>query len=191
MPPAPIQGWALVVVDLQRGFDDPAFGPSSNPRCEANVARLLDIWRKRAWPVVWVRHDSEEPRSPLRPGQPGNGLKPELQGDPDLLVVKHVHSAFYGRPDLDGWLRDRGVEGIVVSGITTDHCCSTTARMASDLGYQVAFAIDATRTFDRSLPDGTTVPAEQVATAVAAELHGEFAQVVGTAEILAQVASRH
>jgi nicotinamidase-related amidase len=176
--------FALIVVDLQRGFDDPAWGRPNNPGCEANVARLVTEWRRRRRPVVFVRHDSRDPESPLRPGQPGNALKPELDGEPDLLVAKQAHSAFYGRPDLDRWLQERGVDGLVVTGITTDHCCSTTARMACDLGYQVVFPIDATRTFDRRLPGGATVAAEEVATAVAAELHGEFAEVVQTADVI-------
>ena len=176
--------FALIVVDLQRGFDDPAWGRPNNPDCEANVARLIAEWRRRRRPVVFVRHDSRKADSPLRPGQPGNDLKAELDGDPDLLVAKQAHSAFYGRPNLDKWLQARGMVGLVVTGIATDHCCSTTARMACDLGYRVVFPIDATRTFDRRLPGGATVTAEEVATAVAAELHGEFAEVVQTADVI-------
>jgi nicotinamidase-related amidase len=56
--------------------------------------------------------------------------------------------------------------------------------MAADLGYRVVFAIDATRTFDRKLPDGETMPADQVAAAVAAELNNEFAEVARTSQIL-------
>jgi nicotinamidase-related amidase len=176
--------YALIVVDVQRGFDDPRWGAANNAACEGNIARLVDEWRRRRRPVVFVRHDSADPESPLRPGQPGNELKPEVAGEPDLLVVKQAHSAFYGRPDLDRWLQERGVEGVVITGITTDHCCSTTARMAADLGYRVVFPIDATRTFDRRLPGGAVVPADQVAMTVAAELNEEFAEVVQTAELL-------
>ena len=173
---------ALLVVDVQQGFDDPAMGERNNPDCVPNVVRLVEGWRG---PVVVVRHDSAEDDSLLRPGLPGNALAPEVAGiEPDLLVVKDVHSAFHGTPDLDGWLRSRGVEAVTVCGITTDHCCETTARVAADLGYDVRFVVDATATYPRSTPDGEVIAADDVARVVAATLHGEFAEVVRTDDVL-------
>ena len=101
---------------------------------------------------MFVRHDSDEDVSPLRPDEPGNAFKPELTGEPDLLVTKRVNSAFYGAPDLDGWLRGRGIASFAVCGITTNHCVETTARMGANLGYDVLFVLDACATFDRSGP---------------------------------------
>jgi nicotinamidase-related amidase len=175
---------ALVVVDLQLGFEDPSFGARNNPNCEQNVARLIAAWRERHQPLVFVRHESRTADSPLAPGNPGNRFKPELQGEPDLLVTKHVHSAFYGQPDLDHWLQDHGVAAVAICGITTDHCCETTARMASDLGYATSFVLDATHTFDRITPAGEVVSADEVSRATAASLNREFATVLATDEIL-------
>lgn len=175
---------ALLVIDVQRGFDEPGWGRRDNPACDANVARLLEAWRSRAHPVVVVRHDSVEPDSPLQPGSPGNRLKDIVPDDPDLLVTKHVNSAFYGRPDLHAWLRGQGIRRLAICGITTNHCCETTARMAGNLGYAVDFVLDATHTFDRAGPDGRVVAAEEFARATAASLHGEFARVVATDELL-------
>src|SRR3954452_11913769 len=111
---------ALVLVDVQQAFDDADhWGRRNNPACEANVAALLAEWRARERPVVFVRHDSDEPASPLRADRPGNALKPELTGEPDLLVTKQVNSAFYGEPDLDAWLRERGISSFALCGITT------------------------------------------------------------------------
>ncbi len=174
---------ALIVVDVQRGFDDPAWGRRNNPDCERNVARLIGAWRDAARPIVFVRHDSRLEGSPLAPGTPGNDFKETVRGEPDLLVSKHVNSAFYGRPDLDEWLRDRGITGIAVCGITTDHCCSTTARMGANLGYDVLFVEDATHTFDRTATDGTLIQAEEVQRVSLASLNGEFASVVRTEDI--------
>lgn len=175
---------ALVVVDVQRGFDDAAYwGRRNNPACENNVATLLEIWRGHRRPVVFVRHDSTNPQSPLHPGQPGNDLQPLLAGPPDLLVTKTVNSAFHGTPDLDAWLRARGLAGLVVAGITTNHCCETTARVGANLGHHVVFALDATYTFDRPDPDGRTVTADELARVTATNLHGEFATVVRTSEL--------
>jgi len=99
-------------------------------------------------------------------------------------VTKQVNSAFHGHPDLHTWLRGEGISEIVICGITTNHCCDTTARVGGNLGYDVLFALDATHTFDRTGPDGTTLTADQLATATATNLHGEFASVVSTAELL-------
>jgi nicotinamidase-related amidase len=181
--------YALVVVDVQQGFDDPWWGRRNNPGCEANIAALLQEWRRAGRPVVVVRHDSALPESPLRGGQPGNDLQPFLGGDADLLVTKTVNSAFHGSPDLGGWLTGHGVRGIVVCGITTNHCCETTARVGGNLGYHVLFALDATYTFDRTDPDGRVVDADTLARVTATNLHGEFADVVATADLVLRAAS--
>ena len=176
---------ALVVVDVQGGFDDAEFwGERDNPACEANVGRLIEAWRAARRPLVFVRHDSIEPGSPLQSGGPGNAFKDVLTGEPDLLVSKTVSSAFYGSPDLHAWLQERGIPAIAVCGITTDHCVETTARMGGNLGYDVLFVLDATHTFDRVGPDGGTVTAPELARATAASLHGEFATVVRTDDIV-------
>ena len=177
---------ALVVVDVQQGFEDAAYwGPRNNPACEANVARLLEHRRRTGRPVVLVRHDSDSADSPLAPGRPGNDLRAEVAGEADLLVTKRVNSSFHGTPDLDAWLRERDLDGIVVCGITTNHCCETTARVGGNLGHRVLFALDATHTFDRTAPDGSVVPADELARVTATNLDGEFATVVTTAELLA------
>lgn len=176
---------ALLVVDVQQAFGDADYwGRRNNPGCEDNIAALLAAWRAAARPVVFVRHDSTEPASPLRPGLPGNAFQPVLDGDPDLLVTKHVNSAFHGDPDLAGWLRERDIGGIAVCGITTNHCCETTARVGANLGFDVLFAIDATHTFDRRDPDGELMTADELARATATSLHGELATVVRTETLL-------
>ena len=177
---------ALLVIDFQRAFEDADhWGRRNNPDCEANVAALVAEWRKRGWPLVFVRHDSVEPGSPLRPGSPGNAFRPELDGiEPDLLVAKQTNSAFFGEPDLKQWLEDRGLRTLVLAGITTNHCVETTARMGANLGYDIRFVLDATHTFDRTGPDGRTLTAEELAQATATSLHGEFAQIVSTSDLV-------
>lgn len=175
---------ALIVVDVQIGFDDPVWGERNNPRCEQNVAALADRWERLGWPLIVVRHDSVEPQSPLRPGQPGNQLQDFLRGRGDLLVSKSVHSAFHGTPDLHGWLAQRSVDAVAVCGITTNHCCETTARVACDLGYQVTFIGDATATFARRTLSGTEIDADTLAQTTYANLAGEFAEVRDTASVL-------
>jgi nicotinamidase-related amidase len=177
-------GAALLLIDVQRGFDDPAWGRRNNPACEENVARLLTRWRTRSRPVVFVRHDSRQPNSPLAGDSTGNGFKDVITGEPDLLVTKHVNSAFYGHPDLHHWLSLAQITGVVIAGITTNHCCETTARMAGNLGYRTLFALDATHTFDRQRPGGRLFSADELRDGTAVNLDGEFATVLSTAELL-------
>lgn len=174
---------ALVVIDVQQGFDDSVWGRRDNPACEANIASLIEAWSVAGRPIVIVRHDSTSPGSPLRSGQPGNDLRPGIAGD--VLITKSVNSAFYGDPDLQAWLTERGITRLTICGVTTNHCCETTARMAGNLGYDVTFVIDATHTFDRVGPDGSVIPAEEIARVTAANLHGEFATVMATEDVLA------
>ena len=176
---------ALVVIDVQRGFDDAEFwGERDNPACEGNIAALIAEWRARGWPLVYVQHASRNPDSPLHPSHPGHAFKSAVSGEPDLLVTKHVNSSFYGTPDLHAWLTAAAITQVVICGITTNHCCDTTARMAGNLGYDTYFALDATHTFDRVSPAGVTIPAEQLAQATATNLHGEFATVVTTTDLV-------
>jgi nicotinamidase-related amidase len=135
-------------------------------------------WRAHDRPVVFIRHDSTEAHSPLRPDHPGNAFKPVVTGDPDLLISKHTNSCFYGDPDLHAWLQARNIQQLVLCGITTNHCCETTARMAGNLGYDVHFVLDATHTFDRG-----DLTADQLAHATATNLKDEFAAIVTTEEI--------
>ncbi|WP_183097624.1 cysteine hydrolase family protein [Nocardioides pelophilus] len=177
---------ALVVIDAQVGFDAPSWGRRNNPHCDRNIATLVSTFVAAGRPVVYVRHESASPKSTLHPQNPGNALKPYLQEHtPDLVVTKTVHSSFHGTPDLDAWLRGRGVSAIVIAGITTNHCCETTARVGDNIGYEVWFALDATHTFDRVGPDGATMTADELSRATATNLHGQFATVVSTEQVVA------
>lgn len=175
---------ALLMIDVQKGLDDPVWGARNNPRAERQMAALLDAWRRERWPVLHVQHMSTGAGSPLRPELPGNAFKPEAvpqEGEP--VFRKTVNSAFIGT-GLEAHLRREGIRSLVIAGLTTDHCVSTTVRMAANLGFDVVVVEDATATFERTGPDGTHHSAEQMHRLALASLHGEFAQVRSTDEVL-------
>lgn len=177
---------ALLLIDVQQAFDDPAWGPRNNPGAEAAIARLLAAFRAQGLPVIHVKHDSVEPHSTLRPDRPGNALKPEaapLAGEP--LFSKSVNSAFIGT-DLEARLRERGIGALVIAGFITNHCVSTTARMAGNLGFQVTVVEDACATFDFKDADGV-IPAATMHRIGLAELRGEFAEIRTADEVIASL----
>ena len=174
----------LLVVDVQQGFDDPKWGRRNNPNAEANISRLIGLWRSERRPVIHIQHCSEEPDSPLRPELPGFEFKPEampIDGEP--VFKKTVNSAFIGT-ELESYLRGHGFEHIVIVGLTTDHCVSTTTRMAGNLGFDVLLVSDATATFDRKGPDGKNYRAEDIHAIHIASLNGEFCGISTTDSIV-------
>ncbi|WP_159017441.1 cysteine hydrolase family protein [Cognatiluteimonas profundi] len=176
---------ALIPIDVQQGFDLPA---SSNPAMEANGLRLLSAWRAAGLPLIHVRHDSVKPGSPFTPGQPGNTLRPGFEPvRREPLVTKSVNAAFIGT-DLDLRLRRLGVERVVLFGLTTDMCVSTTARVAANLGYRTVVVGDATACFDLVDAEGRSIRAAELHRAHLATLHVEFATVVTTDAVLAALA---
>jgi len=181
---------ALLIVDVQQGFDDPSWGRRNNPALESRVAELLEAWRASHRPVLHARHMSTLPASPLRPGQRGNDFKADAaprRGE--LVIEKRVNSCFIGT-GLDEDLRRSGIGGLVLAGLTTNHCVSTTARMAGNLGYAVWVVSDATAAFDRKGPDEVLYSAELVHAMALSDLHGEFAAVMDTRTLIAEAGRR-
>ncbi|WP_421790579.1 cysteine hydrolase family protein [Hyphobacterium sp.] len=174
----------VLPVDIQKGLDDWPYwgGDRSAPEFEANVSRLLAAARGNGHPVVNVKHNSINPESPLRPGQPGNDFKPEAvpaAGEP--VVEKIVNSGFIGT-GLEDRLHAMGAGHLIIFGLTTEHCVSTTTRMAGNLGFKVSLVGDATAAFPTVAPDGSKIDAETHHRVHLAALHREFATVITTDE---------
>ena len=176
---------ALIIIDVQEGLDDPKYGQRNNPDAEANMARLLNHWRKSGRPIFHVQHMSVEPNSPLRPELPGNAIKQIVapQGD-EPVIPKQVNNAFVGT-NLEDRLRTANIDTVVCVGLTTNHCVSTTARMASDIGFKTYVVADATAAHPHTSYDGQAFTGEDIHRAALANLHVEFAEIVETDHLLA------
>jgi nicotinamidase-related amidase len=186
MKPLP-QNAALIVIDVQQAFNDPSWGERNNPQAERNVAALVANWRKTGRPLFHIQHRSQRPASLFHPDAPGFQVKPEAQPLPgEPVLYKNVNSSFIGT-DLEQRLRDAGIATLVICGLTTDHCVSTTTRMAGNFGFETYIVSDATATFERTGPDGRHYTALQMHDVALASLHGEFATVVATDEVLGAV----
>ena len=178
---------ALILIDIQKGFDTPGYyggHPRNNPEAEQNAHRILEHWRQRQWPLFHFQHCSVKPGSPLAESHPGNAIKDEvkpLPGEP--LIKKSVNSAFIGT-NLKERLDAQGITDLVIIGLTTQHCVSTTVRMAGNLGFDAFVAADACAAQSRTGYDGKQHSAQMVHDVALANLHGEFAEVTETARIL-------
>lgn len=178
------QDTALIIVDVQKGLDDPRYGKRNNQNAEANIAKLLQVWRTTSRPVFHIQHNSRSKDSPLSPSSSGHAIKEIVAPRAaESVIQKNVNNAFIGT-DLEKQLHNRGIGTVVIVGLTTDHCVSTTARMAGDLGFETYVVSDATATFGRAGSDGRHFDAEEVHAVSLVSLNGEFAKVVETVDIL-------
>jgi nicotinamidase-related amidase len=179
---------ALLIIDVQKGLDDPSYGKRSNPNAESNIALLLSEWRKNERPIIHIRHCSVEPNSPLRPELPGNAFKEEAQPLPgEKQFSKTVNSAFIGT-GLENYLQEHDISSLVIVGLTTDHCVSASTRMAADLGFDVTLISDATAAHERVGYDGALYSADDIHKINLVSLDGEFCIVRSTEELLKEIA---
>src|ERR1700743_16298 len=105
----------LLLIDLQKAIDHPSWGERNNLDAEANVAALLAAWRRSGRSVFHVRHDSTEPGSHYRPGQPGNDFKPQAQpANGEIVIGKRTNNAFIAT-DLELRLRGAGHRVLLIA----------------------------------------------------------------------------
>lgn len=177
---------ALLLIDIQDGLDDLEYygGHRNNSDAEANCRKILDMFREKKWPVFHVKHNSQNNESPLHQSKPGNQIKTIVAPYPEELVIeKSANSAFIGT-NLKDLLDDQNINELVIVGLTTEHCVSTTVRMAANLGYAVQVVSDATAAFNKVGIHGEVYDADLIHLTTLATLDGEFAEIVDTQTVL-------
>lgn len=179
----------VLPVDIQKGLDEYAsiVGGHSNPAFDANIVQLFAAARKAGHPIIHIKHTSTEAGSLLAPDAPGNAFKPEAEPhEGEMVIEKTVNSAFIGT-GLEQRLRQMGADQLVIFGMTTEHCVSTTTRMAGNLGFRTWLVGDATAAFPAQTQNGETISAETVHRVHLASLDGEFADVISTQEAVSLI----
>jgi len=175
---------ALLIIDMQKGMLSPTLPPRNNPQAEANIARLLAAWREAGKPVVLVRHISRSATSVFAPGQPGAEFQERFVPLAfEHVVEKNVPDAFVNT-GLERWLHVRGIRDVVIAGVSTNNSVEATARTAGNLGFSTVVVADACFTFDKADFGGTLRSADEVHLMALANLHGEYADVRKTADVL-------
>lgn len=173
---------ALILIDIQKGFDNVEYwgGQRNNLDAEKNAGKLLKLWRKNELPIFHIQHCSSMPTSLLNETNKGNEFKDVVKpvGE-EPIIKKNVNSAFIGT-DLKKRLDNEKITKLVIVGLTTDHCVSTTTRMAGNFGFDTFLVSDATATFNKKGLDGKNFSAELIHETALASLNGEFATVVTT-----------
>ncbi|MFF7195786.1 cysteine hydrolase family protein [Streptomyces sp. NPDC093221] len=143
----PASATALIVIDVQESFRQrESWQAASDPDVATRVARLVDYAREQGHPVIWVLHSEPGSNTVFDPESGHVRLIDGLtraEGEP--LLVKTAHNAFT-TTNLQQILTARGIRSLITCGIRTEQCVETTTRLASDLGYDVTFVVDATAT---------------------------------------------
>lgn len=178
-----MENTAIILIDIQSGFDDASLwgGSRNNPSMEANAAQLLAHGRKSGVNIIHVQHASRSETSPLHPQSKGFAFKEGFEPlNGEKHIIKHENSAFIGT-DLEDHLRQHKIAKTIICGISTEHCVSTTTRMAGNLGFEVRLVGDACHAWPKPSLDGKAIlDAETIHTTELAILHNEFAIVQST-----------
>ncbi len=175
---------ALIVIDQQKGIDNPKLGARNNPGAEAEILSMLSLWREMHWPIFHVKHKSKQRESVFWPEQEGFEFKEGFQPlTGEKVIEKNVPCAFVNN-SLENELRNLGINEVIVVGVATNNSIEATARTGGNLGYKVYVVENACFTFAKRDYFGTARSAEEVHAMSLANLHGEYATVINSKQLL-------
>jgi nicotinamidase-related amidase len=175
---------ALLIIDMQQAMADPILPPRNNPQAEDNIAVLTDAWRRAGRPIVHIRHISRSHRSLFAPGRAGACFQARFEPAPgEHVVEKNVPDAFINS-GLERWLHARAIRQLVIVGVSTNNSVESTARSAGNLGFTTTVLADATFAFAQRDYGGAMRSADEVHLMSLANLDGEYATIMNTAQLL-------
>ncbi|QZP35619.1 cysteine hydrolase family protein [Pseudomonas sp. DR48] len=175
---------ALIIIDQQKGILQPRLGRRNNLQAEERILDLLAYWRRTGRPVIHVQHLSRSPDSVFWPEQSGVEFQERFTPQSgEQLIQKQVPDAF-SATGLAASLREAGIDQLVIVGVATNNSVESTARAAGNLGFDAWVAEDACFTFDKADYFGQLRSAEDVHAMSLGNLHGEYATVVSSTQIL-------
>jgi len=178
---------ALIVIDQQKGVDNPKLGKRNNPGAEKEILGLLSLWRQKNWPIFHVKHRSKSRESVFWPEQEGFEFKDAFKPrNEEKIIEKSVPCAFVNNT-LQQELQSLGVSEIVIAGVATNNSVEATARTGGNLGYTVYVVENACYTFAKRDYYGMDRSADEVHAMSLANLHGEYATVVSCERLLGMI----
>lgn len=180
---------ALILIDIQKGFLEESYwgGNRNNKNAEKISGKILDKWRELSLPIFHIRHSSNNSNSKLHESNIGFEFNENvIPKENESIITKNVNSAFIGT-NLKEKLDEKNIKSLVIIGITTNHCVSTTTRMAGNYGYETFLISDATAAFDRIGINGEKYDAELIHLTTLANLNDEFATVWDSERLLKEI----
>ncbi len=175
---------ALIILDVQNAFDDQKWGERNNLNAEENISKILQLWRENGWTVIYIQHTSDNPSSVFHPMNEGFAIKEIVEPiDDEVIIRKKVNSSFIGT-NLEEHLKENKISTVVITGLTTPHCVSTTTRMSGNLGFNTYLISDATAAFGLKDQNDKYYDAETIHNISIATLHDEFATILTTEQLI-------
>jgi nicotinamidase-related amidase len=189
---------ALLIIDVQESFRHrPIWRTVSDPKIADHLRPLVRAARAAGDEVIWVLHSEPGSGGPFDPTWGFVTIMPPLAAEPrEHVLTKTSHNAFT-TTNLQQLLTSRGITELLITGLRTEQCCETTARLASDLGYQVTFVLDGTATnpipdpaakagqsIDEMLADPRTLTVQAIMDRTRYALANRFADICSIADLL-------
>lgn len=175
---------ALILIDVQKAFNDKKWGERNNLNAEENMSKILKLWREKEWLVIHIQHTSDNPDSLFYPRNEGFAIKEIVEPiKGEIRITKKVNSSFIGT-NLEEILKTNEISTVVITGLTTPHCVSTSTRMSGNLGFDTHLISDATAAFGLKDQNDRYINAETVHNVSLATLHDEFAKIFTTEQLI-------
>jgi nicotinamidase-related amidase len=178
---------ALIIIDVQKAFDDKKWGERNNLIAEENISKILTLWREKGWKIIHIQHISDNPSSVFHPKNEGFAIKELVEpiGE-EVVLTKKVNSSFIGT-NLEEILKLNDIKTVVITGLTTPHCVSTTTRMSGNLGFKTYLISDATAAFGLKDQNGNYYDAQTIHNTSLATLNDEFATILSTEQLINKI----